>query len=77
MQMDTMVEFSEEKKSSRKEKVDYFWTAFDSHLRAGKSGREALLQAADDYCFVFFDGDGRSEIGRAAMLALEQLGDRG
>lgn len=58
---------------SRHEKTDYFWEAFDSHLRAGLTGKEAIEKAAGDYRFVFFNDDDRTSLQRAASLALIQL----
>lgn len=59
--------------TSRQGKMDYFWEAFDSHLRAGETGPGALRRAATDYRKVFFTDDGRTAFARAASVALEEL----
>lgn len=39
--------------TATREKLEYFIAAFDSLLKNGKNPKEAILQVAEDYAYVF------------------------
>lgn len=56
-----------------REKRDYFFAAFDAHLRGGYAGPEALKRAAHNYAHVFYGDDDKTPLSRAAGIALKEL----
>ena len=52
---------------------DYFFAAMTVHLAHGYSALDSLRRATEDYRAVYVDTDGRSELARAARVALDRI----
>ncbi len=55
------------------DRVELLISSLDMHLTAGHPPREALARAVEDYAAVFHTDDGRTELQRAATVALARL----
>ena len=54
---------------------DYFFAALDVHLADGYSSLDSLRRATEDYRAVYVDTDNRSELARAARVALDRIAE--
>lgn len=54
-----------------KEKIDYLFAVFEMYLLNGYTGKTAWALACDDFAYVFFVEDGRTNFQRAAERGLK------
>ena len=54
---------------------DYFFASLTVHLAQGYSALDSLRRATEDYKAVYVDTDSRSELARAARVALNRIAE--
>jgi hypothetical protein len=58
-----------------REQVEFFFASLDLHLAQGHLAEVALLRATEDYARVYAVRDGRTELQRAARVALDRISE--